>query len=76
MNKSISHHVLPAANGGWDVKRNGASRASAHFDTKAEAEVKARIISRNQHSELFIHNLDGRIARKDSHGHDPFPPRG
>lgn len=73
---SKTHHVVPAERGGWNVKRGGAARASAHFDTKKEAVSAAREISRNQRSELKIHNRDGRIAQSDSHGNDPFPPRG
>jgi hypothetical protein len=71
-----SHHVVPHAGGGWDVKRNGAGRASGHFDTKAAAVDAGREISRNQGTEFRIHNRDGRIASSDSHGHDPHPPRG
>lgn len=71
-----SHHVVPHAGGGWDVKRGGASRASDHFDTKAAAVDAGRAISRNQGTEFRIHNRDGRIASSDSHGHDPNPPRG
>ena len=26
--------------------------------------------------ELYIHNMDGRIADRRSYGNDPFPPRG
>ena len=55
-----THHVVPNPQGGWDVKRGGASRA----------------ISRNQSTELRIHNRDGRIVGSDSHGNDPFPPEG
>ncbi|WP_225364174.1 DUF2188 domain-containing protein [Lentilactobacillus parakefiri] len=33
-------------------------------------------IADNQHSELVVHNRDGKISRKDSHGHDPHPPEG
>lgn len=65
------HHVVPSRNGGWDIKKNGAERSSGHFETKQEAIDAARTISRNQQSELFIHNLDGKISRKDSHGNDP-----
>jgi hypothetical protein len=25
---------------------------------------------------LLIHGRDGRIRARDSHGHDPFPPKG
>ncbi len=70
-----SHHVVPNPEGGWDVKRGGASRASSHHDTKREAVDRGREISRNQSTEFRIHNKDGRIARSDSHGNDPFPPR-
>lgn len=69
------HHIVPNENGGWDVKRNGADRASVHTDTKQEAIGKGRAISRNQATELVIHNKDGKISNSDSHGNDPCPPR-
>lgn len=69
------HHIVPNENGGWDVKRNGADRASVHTDTKQEAIDKGRVISRNQATELVIHNKDGKISNSDSHGNDPRPPR-
>lgn len=71
-----SHHVVPNPDGGWDIKRSGAERASGHFDRKSDAIDKAREISQNQNSELFIHGKDGKIQQRDSHGNDPFPPRG
>ena len=74
--KKSSHHVVPSPKGGWDVKRSGADRASGHFDRKADAEHKGRKISQNQGTEFFIHGKDGKIQRKDSHGTDPFPPKG
>lgn len=70
-----SHHVVPNPDGGWDVKRSGASRASVHTDTKQQAVDRGREISRSQGTELRIHNKDGKIARSDSHGNDPNPPR-
>lgn len=69
------HHVVPNPNGGWDVKKNGASRVSVHAETKAQAVERGRTISRNQRSELVIHGRDGVIQRSDSHGNDPFPPK-
>jgi hypothetical protein len=71
-----SHHVVPDASGGWNVKRGGAERSSGHFETKQQAVDFGREVSRNQHTELRIHNRDGRISQSDSHGHDPNPPRG
>lgn len=71
-----THHVVPKPTGGWDVKRGGAERASGHFDTKREAIDRGREVSRNQGTELRIHNRDGRIGQSDSHGRDPNPPQG
>ena len=71
-----THHVAPNPAGGWDVKRGGAERASWHYDTKREAIDQGRQVSRNQGTELRIHNRDGRIASSDSHGNDPYPPKG
>lgn len=66
-----SHHIVPNPDGGWDVKRGGAERASSHHDRKDKAVDAGREVSRNQGTELRIHNTDGRIGQSDSHGHDP-----
>ncbi len=70
-----NQHVVPRGNG-WAVKGEGNSRATALTNTKREAIDRAREISRNQGTELVIHNRNGQISQKDSHGHDPYPPRG
>jgi len=70
-----NQHVLPHE-GGWQVKGEGNSRATVVTDTKQQSVDIAREISRNQQSELIIHNRNGQIGQKDSHGHDPFPPKG
>ena len=36
----------------------------------------ARLIARANKSELIVQAHDGRIRLRDSHGVDPFPPRG
>ena len=77
MAKKSTHVVPNKARGGWDIKQSGAKRSSVHISTtKKDAVNRARVISRNQRTELFIHNRDGRISRKDSHGNDPYPPKG
>ena len=68
-----NQHVTPHPAGGWQVKGEGNSKATS---TQKEAIDRARAISRNQGSELVIHRLNGMIRDKDSHGRDPFPPRG
>jgi Uncharacterized protein conserved in bacteria (DUF2188) len=70
-----THHVVPDPDGGWNVKRGGASRASRHFETKPDAVAWGRAVSRNQGSEFVIHRKDGTIQQKDSHGNDPLPPQ-
>ena len=71
-----SHHVIPNPDGGWDVKRSGAERASKHFDKKDDAVDYGRKLSETQNTELFIHRKDGTIQNRDSHGNDPCPPKG
>jgi len=70
-----NQHVVPHA-GGWAVRGAGAQRPSAVFGTQRQAIDRARETSRNQGSELLIHGRDGRIRERDSHGSDPFPPKG
>ena len=62
-----THHIVPAIQGGWNVKKGGAHRASCHYDTKTDAIHAGRIISQHQCSELVIHNRNGRISYSHSH---------
>ena len=71
-----NQHVVPNPNGGWSVRAAGSKRATVHTNNKQDAVNIARNISRNQHSELIIHGKNGQIQSRDSHGNDPFPPRG
>ena len=71
-----SQHVVPNQNGGWNVKGEKNQRATVHTNNKKDAIKIARKISQNQNSELFIDGKDGKIQSRDSHGHDPHPPKG
>lgn len=78
MSKSGNRHVVPNPDGGWDVKKPGASRASSHHDTQAEALDRGREIVRNAGGgELVTHNRQGQIRDSDTiaPGNDPNPPR-
>ncbi len=70
-------HVVPNPDGGWDVKKPGASRASAHEDTQKAATSRAREITGNTGGETVVHGRDGQIRAKDTSkkGNDPNPPR-
>jgi len=73
--KRKEHHVVPNPDGGWDVKRENAERASKHFDTKKDAVDWGRDVSKRQGTELIPHKKDGTIQNPDSHGNDPNPPK-
>jgi hypothetical protein len=75
-NMTNSHHVVPNPNGGWDVKKGGAEKASLHTDTKQDAIDRGREISKNQGTEFVIHGQNGVIQSKDSHGNDPREVKG
>lgn len=71
-------HVVPNPDGGWDVVKPDAERASAHRDTQAAAIDRAREIIHNAGGgELRIHGRDGKMRDSDTiaPGNDPNPPR-
>ena len=70
-----NQHVVPHEDD-WAVKGEGNQRATSVHNTQQQAIDAAREIARNQQSELIIHRPNGRIRDKDSHGQDPFPPKG
>jgi hypothetical protein len=70
-----NQHVVPHGDD-WAVKGAGNTRATSVHPTQAEAIERGREIARNQGSELVIHGENGRIREKDSHGNDPYPPKG
>lgn len=70
-----NQHVVPHQDG-WAVKGAGNQRATSVHDTQQQAINVARVIARNQQSELVIHRPNGQIRDKDSHGNDSFPPKG
>lgn len=70
-----NQHVIPRGDQ-WAVRGAGAKRDTGLFDRKQDAVERARGISQNQQTELVVHGQNGRIQYKDSHGHDPFPPKG
>jgi uncharacterized protein DUF2188 len=60
----------------WANEREGASRASAVFDTQEEAIEDAKRTAQRENLEHVIHGRDGEIRERSSYGNDPFPPRG
>jgi hypothetical protein len=75
MTSKRNQHVVPR-DGNWAVQGAGAERATAIYPTKREAVDRGREIAQNQGTELLVHGQDGKIQSRDSHGRDPFPPKG
>jgi uncharacterized protein YdaT len=74
MSKPTQHVVQHPE--GWAVRKSGSDRVTEVFNTQKEAIDRAREISKNQETEMFIHGRDGRIRERDSFGNDSFPPKG
>ncbi len=68
-------HVVPNPDGGWQVIREGASRASSNHETKANASAAGKVTAEREKVDLIEHNKDGKIARQNSYGNDPNPPK-
>lgn len=72
-------HVVPDPKGGWNVTKPGASRASVHTDTQAQAIDRARtIIGNDGGGDMSIHGRNGAVRAKDTiaPGNDPRDVRG
>ena len=72
MLKKQSYHVVYNSDGGWVIKKSGASRALKQFDSKDKAIDFGRMVSKRASSELVIHGKDGTISevtipRSDKH---------
>jgi len=77
MTDRTKRHVTQRPDGDWQVKKEGAQRASAVTDTKQEAVKEGASISRNDpNSQLLIHKSDGRFQEERTYGKDPHPPKG
>ena len=72
--KKANIHIVPHPDG-WAVKPEGSAPLSTHRTQQAAID-NGRAISQAQSGELLIHGRDGRIRERDSHGNDPFPPKG
>lgn len=71
------YHVTRHSSGGWQVKRAGASRASARVDTQADGINTARRMAKNKGGgSVYIHRPTGEIRDESTFGSDPYPPSG
>lgn len=77
MSKKSGPNVWVVRSGsGFAVKREGNPSPVTPTATQQRAIEIARPMARQYGSELIIQGRDGRIRDRDSHGSDPFPPKG
>jgi hypothetical protein len=58
------YHVAPSRNR-WEIKAEGAQRATRVHDTKEKAVAAARELAKKQTpSQLIVHKLDGSVQRQ------------
>jgi hemerythrin superfamily protein len=55
----------------WQVKREGAKRASRTFDTQNEAAEFGRNLAKRERVELIVAGRDGQVRDRSSFGNDP-----
>ena len=70
-----NQHVVKRDNG-WAVLGENNTRDTSLHRTQQEAFEAAREIAKNQKSEVFIHDENGKIRERNTYGNDPFPPKG
>ncbi len=69
-------HTIHIDSKGWANKREGNENANGYYPTKQEATQAGRTAAIHDKTEHVIHNLDGKIAEKNTYAPvDPFPPK-
>lgn len=74
--KKNIHTTYNQTAGNWRNVSEGASKPAKVYPTKAEAQAAGRQTAINNKTEHIIHDKNGKIAERNSYGHDPFPPQG
>lgn len=62
--KGRNQHITMRSDGNWQVKGEGASRASFVTTTQSEAIKLGRRICSNKESELIVHRRDAESAQR------------
>jgi len=69
-------NVQPNGKGQWEVKRDGAERASSVHDKKSDAFDSAQKQAREEGGSLREKGKDGKIQDERTYHEDPHPPKG
>lgn len=75
--RTVVHVVPNTKKGGWDVKKAGNQRATAHTTKKTDAVATGKQIAKKAPlGQIKIHKQDGKIQTEHTYGKDPHPPEG
>lgn len=75
--RTIYHVVYDSDERHWEVKLQGAQRASFVFETKEKAIEKARALAKNNRpSQVIVHKMDGTFETEWTYGDDPLSSPG
>lgn len=66
----VVHH-----DGKWAVRGAGNIKVTKIFDTQAEAKAYATQIAKNNQSDVFVQNREGKFHQANSYGKDNCPPK-
>jgi hemerythrin-like domain-containing protein len=73
----VVYHVKPSSDGGWQVAKRGAARASSNHERKTEAVARGKELAAKQRlGQLVVHKADGTIQGEFTYGADPRRTRG
>jgi hypothetical protein len=75
MGKKSDYWTTPHPEG-WQVKREGAGRATSVHRTQAEAWIETKSRARDAGGEAYLQNSQGRIRERNTYGHDPKKTKG
>jgi Uncharacterized protein conserved in bacteria (DUF2188) len=64
------------ADGKWESKREGATRASKVANTQAEAWAHSKEKAGSAKGEALLKGRDGKVRERNTYGKDPYPPKG
>jgi hypothetical protein len=69
------HYVVPARDGGWDVRQEGEFERIRHYEQKEQAVEFARRLSELEETELVIEDESGDVESKAFYGTGRAPDR-
>jgi uncharacterized protein YjbJ (UPF0337 family) len=69
MGERTTYYVSAHADGGWEVRAEGASRATSVHKTKGEAVANAKGLARGRPpSQLLVYRQDGTVQEEQTYG--------